>query len=124
MKKALLYVPIVLSLLVAGAHFMRDGNELVVAAVLALLGVLFVRQPWAARLVQVALALAAVEWVLTIYGLVQVRIALEQPYTRMAIILGTVVGVTLVAALLFETKTLRRIYQLADREGQDSTDAS
>ena len=50
-------MPIVLSLLVLGAHFLRDDNSLGVIAVALLVLVLFVRRPWAARLVQVTLVL-------------------------------------------------------------------
>lgn len=111
MKKALLFIPIVLSFGVLGAHFMRYGNVLGVASAGALLGLLFLRQPWVARLMQVALVLGATEWLLTLYRLVQVREALDQPYTRMAVILGLVIVVTLCSALLFQTATLSRFYR-------------
>ena len=112
MKKVLLYIPIVLSLVVMGAHFMRYGHDILVGAAVLMLALLFVRQPWVARLAQVVLALGALEWVFTLYGLVQMRVALDQPYTRMAVILGTVAAVTLGSALLFQTKELKKIYRL------------
>jgi len=77
-----------------------------------LLGVMFLRQPWVARLVQVALVLGALEWVRTLYELVQVRTALGEPATRMVIILGSVAVVTLVSALLFQSKTMKKVYRL------------
>lgn len=112
MKRALLYIPIVLSLIVLGAHFMRYGNSIAVIGALALMALLFVRQVWVARLMQAVFVLGAFEWVLTLYRLVQVREALDQPYARMVIILGTVAVVTLCSALLFETKELKEIYRL------------
>ena len=63
MIKAALYVPVVLSLVVLGAHFMRYGDTLFVAGALLLIVLLFVRQPWVARLMQVVLVLGALEWV-------------------------------------------------------------
>lgn len=112
MKKLLLYIPIVLSLVVLGAHFMRDGNDIFVAVAVLTIALLFVRQPWVARLIQVVLVLGALEWVYTLYGLIQLRAALDQPYARMAIILGTVAAVTLCSALLFQVKELKKTYRL------------
>jgi hypothetical protein len=110
--KRLLYVPIVLSLVVLGAHFLRDANNLGVAASVGLIGLLFVKRPVAARVVQGALLLGALEWVWTIYDLVQVRTAMGMPATRMMVILGIVAAVTALSAGLLQTKSLKRIYGL------------
>ena len=106
----LLYVPIVVSLVVLAAHFLRYGSTIGVAASLLLVGLLFVRQAWVARLVQVALVLGTVEWLRTLYLLAQWRSMQGDGAARMIIILGSVAAVTLCSALLFESKTLRRIY--------------
>jgi len=116
MSKALHYVPVVLSLVVLGAHFLRDGNWIGVAVPVALIGLLFVRRPWVARLVQLGLILGALEWLRTLNDLVQVRIALGQPFTRMAVILGVVAVVAFCAALLFQTPTLKRVYRLNGKQ--------
>jgi hypothetical protein len=115
MKKVALYIPIVLSLFVLGAHFLRDGNSVGVAAALGLQVLLFVRAWWVARLVQVALVLGSAEWVWTAYELVVVRMAHGQPFTRMTVILGVVAAVTLAAALAFQSPTLRKVYRLDRR---------
>ena len=112
MKRVLLYIPIVLSLVVLGAHFMRYGYDVLVAGAVLMIALLFIRQLWVARLAQLVLALGALEWVYTLYGLIQLRTALDQPYARMAIILGTVAAVTLGSALLFQTKELKKLYKL------------
>ena len=62
---ALLLLPVVASLLVLAAHFLRSGNIALVVLVLVFMALLAVRRRWAARLVQVALLLGAVEWVRT-----------------------------------------------------------
>ena len=108
----LLYVPIVLSLIVVGAHFLRYDNVIGVAASLVLIGLLFIRQAWVARLVQVALILAAVEWLRTLYTLAQWRASMGEPATRMIVILGSVAAVTFCSAFLFQSKTLKKIYRL------------
>lgn len=108
----LLYVPIVLSLVVLGAHFLRYDSVIGVAGSLLLIGLLFVRQAWSARLVQIALVLGAVEWLRTLYMLAQARAALGQPATRMILILGFVAAVTFCSAFLFQSKTLKKVYRL------------
>ena len=108
--KVLFYGIVALSLLVLGAHFLRYGNDIGVALSLAPIALLFVRKPWAARVVQIILVLGAIEWATTLVGLVQMRMAQGLPATRLAIILGTVIVVTAAAALLFETQTMKRIY--------------
>ena len=63
---ALQLLPVVLSLLVLAAHFLRAGNGIMVVLVLGLLGLLAVPRAWAARTVQIALQLGAVEWLWTL----------------------------------------------------------
>ncbi len=112
MKKVLLYVPVVLSLVILGAHFMRYGNSIGVIGALLLIALLIVRRPWVARLMQAVLILGALEWVRTLYELAQVRAALGQPFTRMIIILGVVAAITFCSALLFQSPALKKIYRL------------
>ena len=108
----LFYVPIVLSLAVLGAHFLRYGSDIGVAASLILIGLLFVRKAWVARLVQIALVLGAIEWLRTLFLLAQMRAAMGQPATRMTIILGAVAVVTFCSAFLFQSTRLKKIYGL------------
>lgn len=110
--KVLFFILVVLSLLVLGAHFLRHGNEVGVAVSLAPIALLFVRKPLVARVVQVVLIFGAIEWVRTLYELVQLRLAHGMPAARMVIILGAVVVLTAASALLFETQTMKRIYKL------------
>ena len=112
MKKVLIYVPVVLSLVVLGAHFMRYGNSIGVFGSLVLIALLIVRRPWVARLMQAVLILGALEWARTLYELVQIRAAQGQPFTRMIVILGVVAAVTFCSALLFQSPALKRIYRL------------
>ncbi len=116
MKKALLFFPVVLSLVVLAAHFMRYGNTPAMAGSLALVALLFVRKAWVARLMQVVLVLGALEWVRTLLDLVQVRTAMGEPTGRMVIILGIVAAITACSALVFQSKSLKQIYGLVDPE--------
>ena len=112
--KAFCLTLILLSLAVLGAHFLRYDNVAGVAVSLALIGLLYVRRPWVARLVQIALLLGAIEWAHTLYELVQVRMAHGAPVARMALIIGAVTVITLVSALLFQTQTMKRVYRLRE----------
>ena len=112
MKKVLLYVPVVLSILVLGAHFLRYGNSIGVLVALLLIALLFLRRPWVARMMQVVLVLGTIEWLRTMYELGHIRALHGQPYGRMLVILGIVAAITLCSALLFQSKTLRKIYGL------------
>lgn len=116
MKKVLVYFPIVLSLVVLGAHFMRYGNSLAVIGLAVLIGLLFIRRLWVARLIQAVLVLGALEWAHTTYMLVQMRAAQGQPFTRMLVILGIVALITACSALLFESSTLKKIYRPKDTD--------
>jgi hypothetical protein len=111
----LAYVPVVLSLVILGAHFMRYGNSIGVLGSMVLIGLLIVRRPWVARLMQVVLIIGALEWLRTLYELAQARAAYGQSSTRMIVILGIVVAVTACSALLFQSPALKRIYRLNSR---------
>ena len=111
MKKTLLFLLILLSLAVLGAHFLRDGNMPLVVACLILIALLPVRSILIARLAQLALVLGSIEWLWTLYRLLEVRIALGQPYMRMVVILAVVAALTLSAALAFRTRTLTDFYR-------------
>ena len=107
--------PVVLSLGLLGAHFLRAGMDVPVLLCVVLMGLLAVPRPWAARLVQAALVLGALEWVRTLVTIAGVRAAAGQPATRMAIILGTVALVTLASALVFRHRRVAGFYRLRDR---------
>jgi len=110
--KALFPAVVALSLVLLGAHYLRYGNVFGLALSLALSGLIFVRAAWAARVIQAALVLGAIEWAHTLYELMQIRMAQGAPTARMAAIMGTVIVVTLASALVFQTQTMKRMYGL------------
>jgi len=114
MKIALQLSAVVLSLLVLGAHLLRDGGGCFALPVLALLVLLFLRRPWVARTVQAVLVLGALEWIRTLVVLYQDRIEEGRDYVRMVIILAVVSVVTFSSALVFQTEKLNRLYGLED----------
>jgi len=116
MKKILIYIPVVLSLLVLGAHFLRYDNFPGVFVSLALIAMLMVRRPWVARLLQLALVLGGAEWLRTGYMLVQMRAAHGEPFTRMIVILAAVAAFTMCSALMFQSPFLKSVYGLERRK--------
>ena len=109
-------LPVVVSLLLIGAHFMRSGH-VALAAISALMPVLlFLRARWIPPLFSALLALAACEWLRTLYFLAAMRIAWDQPWGRMALILGGVAAFTALSMLVFRTRKLKARYDGAGRE--------
>lgn len=104
-------LPVVLSLIVLDAHFLREGSIVMVAAVLVIMSLLGVRRRWAVYTIQAALLLGAAEWVRTLVELVAARVEAGQPVLRLALILGGVALLTGLSALVFRTARLKRWYE-------------
>ena len=129
-----LLLPAILSFLVLGAHFMHGqgpaaalaayllpgGNLLPILACLVLCALLTLRRRWMAKTAQVVLILAALEWVFTTQARIDDCLATGHDWHRSAIILLAVAAVNLVAAALFQTRTLRRRYSQSRAESTHS----
>lgn len=100
------------ALAILAAHFVRAQLMLPAIVCIALIAVLAVPRAWAARVVQVALVIGAVEWVRTLAMLLAARMAMGQPHLRMTLILGVVALLTLASALVFRSQALRSRYRL------------
>jgi len=104
-------LPVVISFLLLAAHFYRAGQVLLTGISLALPFLLFLKEAWVVRLIQVALLLGSLEWIRTGYVFAQQRIEFDQPWTRLVIILGSVALFTALSALVFRSKSLRQRYK-------------
>lgn len=104
--------PVGISLLLIAAHFYRYDQLVLVGVCAGLVCALLIRQPLAVRVIQGALALAAVEWLRTAYMLVAGRMADGYPWMRLATILGLVTMLTFSSIFVFRCKTLRERYRL------------
>jgi hypothetical protein len=104
--------PVFFSFLLIAAHFSRSG--LIAPAILSLTapGLLLIARPWAARLIQVLLLTATLEWLRTLCHLVQLRQDLGLPWVRLAVIIGAVAAITAASILVFRHPPFRRQYQL------------
>lgn len=110
--KALQLLPVILSFLLLGAHFYRAGWVVLTGLCVALLFLLFLRKPWVPRLFQAILLLGAVEWFRTLYVFAAMRIAWDEPWTRLALILGGVALFTALSGLVFQGRRLKAFYGL------------
>jgi len=111
---------VILALLLLMAHFLRGGALLLLVAVFAVMVMLAACRPWAARLAQVTLALGTLEWIRTLADTALARMRAGGPVVRLTIILGAVAVVTAGAALVFETKRMRRLYGLDGRGTEEA----
>ncbi len=105
---ALYLAPTALSALILAAHFLRRGQWVATGACLGLVALLFVPREWARRGLQLALLVAAAEWTRTMVELATARRAAGEPWVRMAVILGAVVALALVAIATLDSPRLRR----------------
>lgn len=110
-------LPVFLSCLVLAAHFMRAGLQLPMMFCAALVFLLAVPKPWAARLVQWTLVVGTMEWLRTLVQMARMRHAMGEPWGRAALILGVVAILTALSLLVFRNRSIRRRYGL---DGADS----
>ena len=92
-------VPLFLSCLLLGAHFLRANSTLLVISVLLLPCLLVIKQQWSTRLVQLCLILGAVEWLRTLAIFIAERQEIGESWIRLAFILGFVALCTGLSAL-------------------------
>ena len=103
----------VFSLLLLGAHFSRAGLPPFAFILVLFPALLFLKRAWVARLMQVVLALGALEWVRSTLVYVGARQEAGQSWVRLAAILGGVTAFTLLSALVFSrSRALRKRYRL------------
>ena len=98
-------------MLILAAHFFRASLVPLAAICLSLVGLLFVRTPWAARCLQVALLAGTLEWLRTAWLFASARALSGEPYGRLLVILGAVAAATAASAVLPQHSALRRYFR-------------
>jgi len=114
---ALIRTLTILSFLLLGAHFMRDGENGLMAASLLFPFLLLIKRRWSIYILSGVLVFGAFEWLLTAISFYDVRVQLGMPAGRMLAIMSSVALVTLLTAyLLYKKKNLDRyIYASNDK---------
>ena len=109
----LLLLPAILSSLLLGAHFLRNGNYGLVLLCTTAPLILSVRREWIKRVMQLLLLAGALLWVSILLSIAQMRLMMGESWVRMALILGAVALLAVAAALMLETKKIRRWFTSA-----------
>ena len=104
---ALQLTPVILSLVVLGAHFLRSGPRILTLALLALAILCSLRRAWVARTIQVVLGLGTLVWIGTAVDIAGTRMRQGEPWTRMAVIIGSVAAISALSALVLQTRGMR-----------------
>ncbi|HKL52037.1 MAG TPA: hypothetical protein VJ908_12790 [Wenzhouxiangellaceae bacterium] len=112
-------LPVIVSFALLAAHFYRAQLPLLVAICAFLPLLLFLRRPWVPRLFQALLVIGALEWLRTLYMLAAMRIGFDQPWGRLALILGAVALFTAFSGLAFNGRSLRVRYRRPRIGGSD-----
>jgi hypothetical protein len=109
--RALAIILVILSAILLAAHFLHAGILPLVLISLVLPLLLLAEGRWAPPLLQLALALGALEWARTLLVLVMQRQAAGRPFLRLALILAAVTALTALAALLARRGWGKRCHQ-------------
>lgn len=104
-------LPVIVSFWLLAAHFYRADLALLVAVCAFLPLLLFLRRPWVPQLFQGLLVIGALEWLRTLYVLAAMRVSFDQPWGRLALILGAVALLTALSGLVFNGRSLRLRYR-------------
>ena len=83
-------IPFIITCVLIAAHFLRDGNILMVLVSLIFPLLLLVKKKWVLILSQLFAYMGGGLWLGTTMQIANERIAFNEDWTRMAIILGTV----------------------------------
>ncbi|UTV28913.1 hypothetical protein [Photobacterium atrarenae] len=107
-----LLAPNVVSFWLLAAHFLRGGAMGWFLCWLLLPALLLVRRRWIVRMVQLALLFVASAWVMITAEMLTSRIIMGEDWSRMLMIMGTVICMTLLSACTFLHPQLERHYGL------------
>lgn len=112
-------LPVIVSFALLAAHFYRAELSVLVGLCAFLPLLLFLRRPWVPQLFQGLLVIGALEWLRTLYMLAAIRIGFDQPWGRLALILGAVALFTALSGLVFNGRSLRAFYRRSRVGGSD-----
>lgn len=115
-------LPVIASFVLLAAHFYRAELPVLVGICAFFPLLLFLRRPWVPQLFQGVLIVGALEWLRTLYMLAAMRMGFDQPWGRLALILGAVALFTALSGLVFNGRSLRARYRRTRIRGSDRPD--
>lgn len=113
-------LPLIIAFLLLAAHFLRAGSLVLTLACLLAPLLLLMRRRWTLMLVQFSAYVGAGVWLYTAIHLVQERIMFGRPWSKAAIIIGTVTLFTIVGGLLLNSRAIKDKYPPRQRIECDS----
>jgi hypothetical protein len=102
--------PLVIALILLGAHFLRSQQPLLVIICMLSPLLLLIRRRWVLVLLQVLAYFGGIVWISTIVDIAQNRIAQGLPWARMVLILGAVALFTILSGLLLNSCKVKKKY--------------
>jgi len=111
MKMFLKILPIILCFLLLAAHFGRANLLILQIISISFPFLLFWKTKIAIFIIQACLMLAGIESIRTAVYYARIRNENEEPWLRLAIILGTVVVLNFATVLVFRTKSMKERYK-------------
>lgn len=107
-----LLLPSVLSFWLLAAHFLRGGELGWFLSLLLMPAILLIKRRWIARVVQLGLCLIASSWVMITAEMLNSRILMGEDWSRMLVIMGAVICLSLLSACSFLHPQLEHRYGL------------
>jgi hypothetical protein len=101
-------VSVVIAFLLLAAHFLRDGNTVLVAVCVLAPFLLLFKKRWCLILVRVLLFAGALVWLQTTIVLLWQRWEMDAPWMRMLLILAGVTVFTLLSAYGLGAENVRK----------------
>jgi len=94
-------LPVIFSLLLLSAHFSRLGISILSLIFLLLPFLLLIKKQWIAILIKITLIIGTLEWLRALIYYISQRQAINEPYLRLVIIIGSVALFTGLSILSF-----------------------
>jgi hypothetical protein len=103
-------IPLALASILIAAHFLRGGHPEFALVSLLVPCLLLIRKMWSLVVVQLAAYGAAAIWLFTTTDVIRDRLIAARPWTKSAIILGSVTLFTMFAGMLLNSPRVKDKY--------------
>ena len=99
-----------LSILLMAAHSLRFGEQGMTAALLLFTVLMWTRRDWLRHAAMAVLAFGLITWTQTLVTLLQFRLAMDLPWVRLSIIMGAVMGTSLLCIIGLTSQRTRALF--------------
>ena len=103
-------LPIIFTTLLIAAHFSRGEQDVLAVFILFVLFTLFIRKKFILRAWQVFLGICALVWITVAIEMIQLRINMDLPWTRLLMIMSAIILFSGFSAWWMENKKIKTFY--------------